>query len=233
MHLVSRFLVCGAAVLTLASVTGVAIAQGKPLPTGPVVIFPAVVDGTSDNSKSVSDTITEALKARLRVLGSSVLVYSSKIPSMLRAREEQLFRKEAIDAGPGDDRDMAKKMAINIGATEFVQVFVDSYKYDSGTRTASFNLNVNRYVTATGAPIGTVVNKQQGIADATTPANAQETLAVSRAMAVGAQQSIGGLYSGSVILETAKVPKKGKRRSNNWVTPLFVGLLGGLYKATR
>ena len=208
MHLVSRFLVCGAAVLTLASVTGVAIAQGKPLPTCPVVIFPAVVDGTSDNSKSVSDTITEALKARLRVLGSSVLVYSSKIPSMLRAREEQLFRKEAIDAGPGDDRDMAKKMAINIGATEFVQVFVDSYKYDSGTRTASFNLNVNRYVTATGAPIGTVVNKQQGIADATTPANAQETLAVSRAMAVGAQQSIGGLYSGSVILETAKVPKK-------------------------
>jgi hypothetical protein len=152
---------------------------------------------------------------------------------MLRAREEQMFSKEVVDNGPADDRDAAKKMSVNIGATEFVQVFVDSYKFDAGSRTASFNLNVNRYLSSTGAPVGTVNFKQQGIAAAGTATKLQEAEAVSRAMTVGAEQSVGGLYPASTIVENAKPAKTNKNKGNNWIKPAFILGLLGLYSGTR
>ena len=145
MLLNTRGLIAGIAIVGAVAVCQPASAQNKPLPTGPVVVFPAVVDGAGDSAKSVSAAVVEALRSRLKGIGASVVVYSGKLPSMLRAREEQMFSKEVVDNGPADDRDAAKKMSVNIGATEFVQVFVDSYKFDAGSRTASFNLNVNRY----------------------------------------------------------------------------------------
>jgi hypothetical protein len=132
-----------------------------------------------------------------------------------------------------EDRDAAKKMSVNIGATEFVQVFVDSYKFDAGSRTASFNLNVNRYLSSTGAPVGTVNFKQQGIAAAGTATKLQEAEAVSRAMTVGAEQSVGGLYPASTIVENAKPAKTNKKKGNNWIKPAFILGLLGLYSGTR
>ena len=233
MLLNTRGLIAGIAIVGAVAVCQPASAQNKPLPTGPVVVFPAVVDGAGDSAKSVSAAVVEALRSRLKGLGASVVVYSGKLPSMLRAREEQMFSKEVVDNGPADDRDAAKKMSVNIGATEFVQVFVDSYKFDAGSRTASFNLNVNRYLASTGAPVGTVNFKQQGIAAAGTASKLQEAEAVSRAMTVGAEQSIGGLYPASTIVENAKPVKSNKKKGNNWIKPAFILGLLGLYSGSR
>jgi hypothetical protein len=229
----TRGIVAGVAIVASVAICHPAMAQNKPLPTGPVVVFPAVVDGAGESAKTVSATVIESLRQRLKGIGASVVVYSGKLPSMLRAQQEQMFTKELIENGPADDRDAAKKMSINIGATEFVQVFVDGYKYDSGTRTASFNLNVNRYLASTGAPVGTVNFKQQGIAAANTASKLQESEAVSRAMTVGAEQSIGGLYPASTIVETAKPAKAGKKKGNSWIKPAFILALFGLYQGTR
>jgi len=233
MLLNTRGLIAGIAIVGAVAVCQPATAQNKPLPTGPVVVFPAVVDGAGDSAKSVSAAVVEALRSRLKGIGASVVVYSGKLPSMLRAREEQMFSKEVVDNGPADDRDAAKKMSVNIGATEFVQVFVDSYKFDAGSRTASFNLNVNRYLSSTGAPVGTVNFKQQGIAAAGTATKLQEAEAVSRAMTVGAEQSVGGLYPASTIMENAKPAKTNKKKGNNWIKPAFILGLLGLYSSTR
>jgi len=233
MLLNTRGLIAGIAIVGAVAVCQPASAQNKPLPTGPVVVFPAVVDGAGDSAKSVSAAVVEALRSRLKGIGASVVVYSGKLPSMLRAREEQMFSKEVVDNGPADDRDAAKKMSVNIGATEFVQVFVDSYKFDAGSRTASFNLNVNRYLSSTGAPVGTVNFKQQGIAAAGTATKLQEAEAVSRAMTVGAEQSVGGLYPASTIMENAKPAKTNKKKGNNWIKPAFILGLLGLYSSTR
>jgi hypothetical protein len=233
MLLNTRGLIAGIAIVGAVAVCQPASAQNKPLPTGPVVVFPAVVDGAGDSAKSVSAAVVEALRSRLKGIGASVVVYSGKLPSMLRAREEQMFSKEVVDNGPADDRDAAKKMSVNIGATEFVQVFVDSYKFDAGSRTASFNLNVNRYLASTGAPVGTVNFKQQGIAAAGTASKLQEAEAVSRAMTVGAEQSIGGLYPASTIVENAKPVKSNKKKGNNWIKPAFILGLLGLYSGSR
>lgn len=233
MLLNSRGLVAGIAIAASVAVCHPVMAQSKPLPTGPVVVFPAVVDGAGDSAKTVSATVVDALRARLKGIGASVVVYSGKLPSMLRAREEQMFAKDLIENGPADDRDAAKKMAVNIGATEFVQVFIDGYKYDSGSRTATFNLNVNRYLASSGAPVGAVNFKQQGIAASGTAPKLQESEAVSRAMTVGAEQSIGGLYPASTIVETAKPAKSVKKKGNNWIKPAFILGLIGLYKGTR
>ena len=233
MLLNTRGLIAGIAIVGAVAVCQPASAQNKPLPTGPVVVFPAVVDGAGDSAKSVSAAVVEALRSRLKGIGAFVVVYSGKLPSMLRAREEQMFSKEVVDNGPADDRDAAKKMSVNIGATEFVQVFVDSYKFDAGSRTASFNLNVNRYLASTGAPVGTVNFKQQGIAAAGTASKLQEAEAVSRAMTVGAEQSIGGLYPASTIVENAKPVKSNKKKGNNWIKPAFILGLLGLYSGSR
>ena len=233
MLLNTRGLIAGIAIVGAVAVCQPASAQNKPLPTGPVVVFPAVVDGAGDSAKSVSAAVVEALRSRLKGIGASVVVYSGKLPSMLRAREEQMVSKEVVDNGPADDRDAAKKMSVNIGATEFVQVFVDSYKFDAGSRTASFNLNVNRYLASTGAPVGTVNFKQQGIAAAGTASKLQEAEAVSRAMTVGAEQSIGGLYPASTIVENAKPVKSNKKKGNNWIKPAFILGLLGLYSGSR
>ena len=233
MLLNTRGLIAGIAIVGAVAVCQPASAQNKPLPTGPVVVFPAVVDGAGDSAKSVSAAVVEALRSRLKGIGASVVVYSGKLPSMLRARDEQMFSKEVVENGPADDRDAAKKMSVNIGATEFVQVFVDSYKFDAGSRTASFNLNVNRYLASTGAPVGTVNFKQQGIAAAGTASKLQEAEAVSRAMTVGAEQSIGGLYPASTIVENAKPVKTNKKKGNNWIKPAFILGLLGLYSGSR
>jgi len=233
MLLNTRGLIAGIAIVGAVAVCQPATAQNKPLPTGPVVVFPAVVDGAGDSAKSVSAAVVVALRSRLKGIGASVVVYSGKLPSMLRAREEQMFSKEVVDNGPADDRDAAKKMSVNIGATEFVQVFVDSYKFDAGSRTASFNLNVNRYLSSTGAPVGTVNFKQQGIAAAGTATKLQEAEAVSRAMTVGAEQSVGGLYPASTIVENAKPAKTNKKKGNDWIKPAFILGLLGLYSGTR
>jgi hypothetical protein len=88
-------------------------------------------------------------------------------------------------------------------------------------------------LSSTGAPVGTVNFKQQGIAAAGTATKLQEAEAVSRAMTVGAEQSVGGLYPASTIVENAKPAKTNKKKGNNWIKPAFILGLLGLYSGTR
>ena len=52
-------------------------------------------------------------------------------------------------------------------------------------------------------------------------------------MTVGAEQSIGGLYPASTIVENAKPVKTNKKKGNNWIKPAFILGLLGLYSGSR
>ncbi|MFM7320462.1 MAG: hypothetical protein ACKO5K_02920 [Armatimonadota bacterium] len=210
-------------------------AQGKPAPTGSVLIFPAVIEGVSGDSAALAaEIVTDALRTRLKGLGTGVVVYSGRLPSVQRAKEEQQIRKEDVENGPADDRAKARRIADIVGASEYLSVFVDGYKYDSSSRTASFNLNVNRYLTADGSPVGSFSKSQQGMAPSGVAAGRQEGSALARAMEVGAEQGIGDLYPIATILENAKVaPRKGKQTSNRGIVTLFTAAIAALFQSTR
>lgn len=213
-----------------------ALAQNKPAPNGSILLFPAVVDPESakgESAKLASEVVTDALRSRLRTLGYSVVIYSSRLPSIQRAREEQQVRK-GDDDGPGDDRRKAQKLADIVGAGEYLSVFVDGYSFNADTRTATFNLNVNRYLTSDGTPIGTFNRQQQGIAPADVAVPRREGSSIARAMDAGADQSLGNLYPAIPIREMAKPPKRKRTGLNQrQATVLFGAALGVLYFSTR
>lgn len=210
-------------------------AQGKPAPTGSVLIFPAVIEGVSGDSAALAtEIVTEALRSRLKGIGAGVVVYSGRLPSVQRAKEEQQIRKEDVENGPADDRAKARRIADIVGASEYLSVFVDGYKYDSASRTASFNLNVNRYLTSDGSPVGAFSKAQQGMAPGGVAVPRQEGSALARAMEVGAEQGVGDLYPIAAILENAKVaPRKGKQSSSRGVVTLFTAAIAALFQSTR
>ena len=210
-------------------------AQGKPVPTGSVLVFPPVIEGASGESAALAtEIVTDAIRTRLKGIGAGVVVFSSRLASVQRAREEQQIRKEDVENGPGDDRAKARRIADIVGASEYLSVFVDGYKYDASSRTASFNLNVNRYATADGSPIGAFNKAQQGMAPAGVAVPRQEGSALARAMEVGAEQSVADLYPIATILENAKVaPRKGKQTSSRGIVTLFTAALAALFQSTR
>lgn len=213
---------------------GSANAQTKPVPTGAVLIFPAVVEGVEgDSAKLVSEVVTDALRSRLKTLGTSVVIYSPKLASIQRARDEQQIRKEDAEAGPLDDRRKAQRMAEIVGASEYISVFVDGYTFKSDSRSASFNLNINRYLTNDGSPVGTFTKSQAGMAASGVSVPRQEGSAVARAMEVGGEQGVGDLYPAATILENAKSAPKRSRASSGGIVRLFVAGLAALYQSTR
>jgi len=226
------FAACGIALVS--SIAAPARAQVKPMPTGSVLIFPAVVDGVEgDAAKLISEVVTDALRSRLKTLGASVVVFSGKLPSIQRAREEQQIRKEDAEAGPLDDRRKAQRIAEIVGAGEYLSVFVDGYSFNQGTRSAAFNLNVNRYLTADGAPVGSFVKGQSGMSPIGVGASRQEGSAIARAMQIGGEQSVGELYPAATILENAKVAPRQNKSSSRSITRLFFLAIAGLFSSTR
>jgi hypothetical protein len=213
---------------------GSASAQTKPVPTGAVLIFPAVVEGVEgESAKLVSEVVTDALRSRLKTLGTSVVIYSPKLASIQRARDEQQIRKEDAEAGPLDDRRKAQRMAEIVGASEYISVFVDGYTFKSDSRSASFNLNINRYLTNDGSPVGTFTKAQAGMAPAGVSVPRQEGSAVARAMEVGGEQGVGDLYPAATILDSAKSAPKRSKASSGGIVRLFVAGLAALYQSTR
>lgn len=214
--------------------TGPVSAQSKLVPTGSVLIFPAVVEGVDgESARLVSEVVTDALRSRLKTLGTSVVIYSPKLASIQRAKEEQQIRKEDIEAGPLDDRRKAQRMAEIVGASEYISVFVDGYTFKSDARSASFNLNINRYLTNDGSPVGTFTKTQAGMAPAGVAVPRQEGSAIARAMEIGGEQGIGELYPAATILENAKVAPKKSKASSGGIVRLFVAGLAALYQSTR
>ncbi|MFY7951366.1 MAG: hypothetical protein ACOVT5_02555 [Armatimonadaceae bacterium] len=214
--------------------SGPVAAQTKPVPSGSVLIFPAVVEGVEgDSARLVSEVVTDALRSRLKTLGTSVVIYSPKLSSIQRAREEQQIRKEDVEAGPLDDRRKAQRMAEIVGASEYISVFVDGYTFKSDSRSASFNLNINRYLTTDGSPVGTFTKAQAGMSPAGVAVPRQEGSAIARAMEIGGEQGIGELYPAATILENAKAAPKKSKASSGGLVKLFVAGLAALYQSTR
>lgn len=223
------------AVATFSLAASPAQAQNKPAPQGSILLFPAVIDGEKgESSKLASEIVTDALRSKLRTLGFSVVVYSSRLPSIQRAREEQQVRKEDAE-GPGDDRRKAQNLADIVGAGEYLSVFVDNYSFNAETRTATFNLNVNRYLASDGSPMGTFNHQQQGVAPADVAQLRREGSSIARAMEVGADQSLGGLYPAIPMMGIAKEKRPVRKRGMNerQAGQLFGAALGVLYFSTR
>ena len=169
----------------------------RAIPPSPsnILVFPAVVDGgRSESTRLVEDLVTDAVRSQLAKLGISVLVYNKRLPSIQRAINENLITEKDADAGPGDDSRKAKRFAENVGATEYLTVFVDGYSYDAASRTAKFNLSVSRYNTESGASLGAFARGQQGLAPADVAKDNQLGSAVARGAEVGADQTALALF---------------------------------------
>lgn len=227
--------VAAAAALMIPLAARPALAQSKPAPTGSVLIYPAVIEGVSgESAKVAAEVVTDALRSRLKTLGVGVVIYSGRLSSIQRAREEQQIKREDAENGPLDDRRKAQRMAEIVGASEYLSVFVDGYKFNASTRTATFNLNVNRYLAADGSPMGSFSKAQQGVAPAGVAPSRQEGSAAARAMEVGAEQSVGELYPVMPILDNAKTaPRRKKASSDRGIVPVFGAAIAALFFSTR
>lgn len=207
-----------------------------------VLLFPAVVDGNrNESTKLVEEIVTDAVRGQLAKIGITAVVYSKRLPSVLRALNEsdKVLTEKDIDAGPGDDTRKAQRFAEVVGASEYVTVFVDDYSYDAGTRTAKFNLSVSRYNTTTGKALGTFANGQTGIAPADVAKARQEGSALARASETGAQQGVSNLFpqAAKVAVTTKAKPASTEatkaRTKEKKITTIFGALLGVLYFSTR
>lgn len=201
-----------------------------------VLLFPAVVTGAGSSAKLAEEVVTDAVKKYLNKAGVNVVLYSKRLPSIQRAsaENEKMFSEKDIDAGPGDEPRKLQRYAEVVGATEYVTVFVDSYTFDSATRTAKFNLALSRYNTATGTSTGTYGKVQQGTAPADIAKPRQEGSGAARAAEVGADEGVRSLYPLSPSLSVGPVPKpKRKSGADKQILPIFGAALGILYFSTR
>ena len=103
------------------------------------------------------------------------------------------------------------------------------------TRTATFNLNVNRYDAKDGSPLGTFNKQQQGVAPADVAAFRQEGSAIARAMEVGAEQGLSNIYPALPIQDLGdkrQAPKKERGGNRNMVLG-FGAAMAALFLSTR
>jgi hypothetical protein len=169
------------------------------IPTN-VLIFPADIagaklDGDDPAARAARDAqeiITDAVRSKMSRAGVGLYVYSRRLPSVQRAVSEGLKAEEAV--GPGDDDQRALRLAQLVGASEFVVLSVENYKYDPATRTATFSLSGFRRSAEDGTPLGTVSESATGVAPEDVAAPRQQGSAVARAADVVADQVVTGLF---------------------------------------
>jgi hypothetical protein len=179
-----------------------------------VLVFPAEVPGANAtgtaanepaarSARDVQEIVTDAVRSKMSRAGVGLFVYSRRLPSVQRAVAEGLKAEEA--AGPGDDDARARRLAEIVGATEFVVLSVENYRYDPATRTATFSRSALRRSAEDGAPLGTVSESATGVSPEDIAAPRQEGAAVARAADVVAEQVVGGLFP---LPKVATDPKK-------------------------
>lgn len=197
-----------------------------PLPTS-VLLFPALVtgaDGTvaaaTPTTRQAQEIVTVALQKYLEKGGVGTVVYSSRLPSIERAVSEGVgISSEAAAKGPGDDPRAGQRFADIVGASEYLTVTVDNYKYDAPTRRATFTLSIVRSE-ANGTPINTTAFPATGDAPADVSPSRQEGSAVARAAEVVAEQTVRGLYPATAANLDPPAPKKARKRSKlGWLIP--------------
>jgi hypothetical protein len=199
-----------------------------------VVLFPAVVSSDGSSAKLAREIVTDAVKRFLTKSGAGVTVYNKRMPSIVRAlnENEKMFTEKDIEAGPGDDNRKSQRYAEVIGANEYVTVFVDDYKFDAATRVAKFNLSVSRYNTATGSALGTYAKMQQGLAPADVAKPNQEGSAAARGAEVGSEEAIRALFPQPAAAMSAPMKKK-KAGGDKGVLSIFGAAIGVLFLSTR
>jgi hypothetical protein len=218
---------------TLCVVGAAAYAQGVP---GSVLVFPAHVDGAANNpsARLASKLVTEAIRRNVAKLGVGVVVYDRSLPSVQRAiQEAEKGLKNDDAAGPGDDPRRARLLAEVAGAPEYIVAIIDDYKYDSKSRTATFNLTLSRSLTADGSAINTVANKQSGAAPSDVAPSRQEGSAVVRAADAGGEQGVGQIFPDIRVQPVEVKPIKQRTKLEKYALPGFVLGLGVLFFSTR
>ena len=193
----------------------------EPLPTS-VILFPAAVGGEGNasvaptaSSRETQDIISESLQRFLTKGGVGVVVYNRQLPSIQRAVAEGSLKADDAANGPGDSSDKAKRLAEMVGATEYLTVSVDNYKFDPKTRTTTFTLNAFRNA-ADGTPLGTSSQNATGVAPADVSPRLQQGSASARAADFVSEQTVQALYPQSApLLNPKKEPartEKSQRR---------------------
>ena len=220
--------VCASAVASCMTFAAVVASAAPPAQTmtveipRDVLIFPAMVstgsgatttdgaataDAVSPTQKQAQDIVTSAFREHLSRAGIGVIVYNKRLPSVQRAVAEGLKAEDAA-SGPGDDARKAQRFAEVVGAAEFITLDVTNYKYDTATRTATFNVNVFRNsVEANGSPVATVAKPATGSAPADVALPRQEGSAVARASAQVAEETFQDLYPQVASLMAGKQAK--------------------------
>lgn len=179
-----------------------AAASVATIPTN-VLIFPAEVPGANAtgaaasepaarSARDVQEIVTDAVRSKMSRAGVGLFVYSRRLPSIQRAVNEGLKAEDA--AGPADDDTRARRLAEIVGASEFVVLSVENYKYDPATRTATFTLSAFRRSVEDGAPLGTVSESATGVSPEDIAPSRQEGAAVARGADVVSEQVVAALF---------------------------------------
>ena len=227
-----------AAVLTAVCLLGVApgVSRAQTAVPGSVLIFPAHIDGAASNpsAKLTQKLLTDALRRSIARLGIGAVIYDKNLPSIQRAVQEsdKGIKADEAAAGPGDDMTKAKRLAEVSGAPEFIVAVVEDYKYDSKSRTATFNLSLSRTSLADG-PINNIANKQSGVAPGDVAPSRQEGSAIVRAIDVAADQGIAQLYPDIKVPGEIMKPVKKHSQGERLAIPGFLIGLGVLFFSTR
>ena len=192
-----------------------------------VLLFPAVVPSDAPAAgaaatagRPVAESIvTDAVRRFLSRAGVGVVVYNRRLPAVERAVAEGLRPEDALK-GPGDDPRKAKNFSDILGASEYLTVLIDDYKFDPATRTATFNLSVARN-SGDGTSLSATAQKAVGTAPADVPASRQEAAAVANAADVAGEQTVEAVYPGAAarINPPKEAPKKKRRGLGNLLIP--------------
>ncbi len=200
-------------------------AQVSPLMNSNILVFPPVITGANGdavteltkNQRDVMDIVSDAVRHQMVQSGLGTFVYNRRLPSIQRAISEGLKAEDAA-MGPGDNDAKAQQYASLAGATEFVTITIEDYRYDAPTRTAVFNVSLTRAATVDGVKLGTVAEKAIGVAPTDVAGPRQEGSAAARAAEVVAEQVVVGLYPETkVVVETNKKARGGKPKKTEAV----------------
>lgn len=204
----------------------------EPLPNN-VLVFPAAVGAEggasaapTPSARETEEIVTESLMRYLSKGGVGVVAYSRRLPSVQRALSEGTIKADDANNGPGDSPDKAKILAGLVGASEYLTVSVDNFKYDDKTKTATFSLNVFRNA-ADGTPLGTSGQNAQGAAPSDVSPRFQQGSAIARAADNVAEKTVQALYPQSATLLNPPKPPQ-KTRKAKGVTAFLVPIAAGI-----
>jgi len=192
---------------------------------------PAAGAEMSPSARMLQESLVDAMRKALNKSGVSATVYNRRLPSIQRAVGETTLKADEAAAGlrDGSDSARAQRLADIIGATSYIIPEIDAYKYDSATRTVTFNLSAQHFTTAGGgASLGLSAESGKGEAPADVPNSLQEGSAIARAAEATAERVVAGLFPRPPQEDTKKIERRAVQRTGTprWVLPAFGGLLG-------